>query len=219
MRWVGFDSHRESKVSHMAQEPVRPLTTDDSRYTERLLRGETTWWKRWLDVQAPYRWNLRRLEPGFTLDIGCGIGRNLAHLRGQGVGVDHNAASIALARKRGLLAFTPDEFQATEYHRPERFDALLLAHVLEHLPGPAAVELVRGYAPLLKRGGKLILVTPQEAGYRSDPTHVEFVDLATLERLIRAVGFQPVRGYSFPFPRPVGKLFTYNEFVAVGLKP
>jgi SAM-dependent methyltransferase len=203
----------------MAQEPVRPLTTDDSRYTERLLRSDTLWWKRWLDVQAPYRWNLRRLEPGFTLDIGCGIGRNLAHLRGQGVGVDHNAASIALARKRGLLAFTPDELQATEYHRPGRFDSLLLAHVLEHLREQDAVELVRGYAPLLKPGGKLILVTPQEAGYRSDPTHVEFVDLAALERLIRAVGFRPVRGYSFPFPRLVGKLFTYNEFVAVGLKP
>lgn len=203
----------------MKQEPIRPLTTEDSRYTERLRRSDTLWWKRWLDVQAPYRWNLRRLEPGFTLDIGCGIGRNLAHLRGQGVGVDHNAASIALARERGLIAFTPDELQTTEYHRPERFDSLLLAHVLEHMREQAAVELVRGYAPLLKPGGKLILVTPQEAGYRSDPTHVEFVDLAALERLIRAVGFQPVRGYSFPFPRPVGKVFTYNEFVAVGLKP
>lgn len=203
----------------MAREPVRPLTTDDSRYTERLLRSDSLWWKRWLDVQAPYRWNLRRLEPGFTLDIGCGIGRNLAHLRGHGVGVDHNEASIALARKRGLLAFTPDQFQTTEYHRPGRFDSLLLAHVLEHMREQAAVELVRGYAPLLKPGGKLILVTPQEAGYRSDPTHVEFVDLAALERVIRAVGFQPVRGYSFPFPRPVGRLFTYNEFVAVGLKP
>ncbi len=28
-----------------------------------------------------------------------------------------------------------------------------------------------------------------------------------------------VRSYSFPFPRPVGKVFKYNEFVTVARKP
>src|SRR5215468_2590796 len=88
--------------------------TEDRRYAARLIhQQEAILWKRWLDVQAPYRWNLRRLSPGFTLDIGCGIGRNLLHLAGDGVGIDHNAHSVEIARSRGLAAFTPGEFQAS----------------------------------------------------------------------------------------------------------
>src|SRR4051794_27828148 len=79
-----------------------PMSTEDAAYAYRLARLETVWWKRWLDVQRPYRWNLRRLEPGFTLDIGCGLGRNLSHLGGDGVGIDHNEESVATARARGL---------------------------------------------------------------------------------------------------------------------
>jgi len=75
--------------------------TRDAEYTRRLSSLEGAAWKRWLNVQAPYRWNLRRLQLGFTLDIGCGIGRNLVNLGGHGVGVDHNERSVELARERG----------------------------------------------------------------------------------------------------------------------
>src|SRR5436853_7487948 len=101
-----------------------PITVDDERYAERLVRLQTARWKQWLDVQAPFRWNLRRLDPGFTLEIGCGIGRNLLHLPGQSVGVDTNAHCVRAARARGLNAFTPDEFRrSAEYNRPAPFDA------------------------------------------------------------------------------------------------
>src|SRR6201991_4938021 len=98
-------------------------STEDQRYAVRLATKEAVWWKRWLDVQAPYRWNLRRLHPGFTLDIGCGIGRNLLHLEGSGVGVDHNAHSVAIARSRGLEAFTPAEFLTSPFNLEARFDS------------------------------------------------------------------------------------------------
>ena len=75
-------------------------------YAERLETLEGARWKRLLDVQAPYRWNLRRLGLGFTLDVGCGIGRNLLHLDRRGVGVDHNVASVEIARGRGCTAYT-----------------------------------------------------------------------------------------------------------------
>src|SRR5207247_11057189 len=73
-------------------------------YADRLIGLQMARWKRWLDVQAPFRWNLRRLDPGFTLDIGCGIGRNLLHLRGHSVGVDTNEHCVRTARARGLVA-------------------------------------------------------------------------------------------------------------------
>jgi 2-polyprenyl-3-methyl-5-hydroxy-6-metoxy-1,4-benzoquinol methylase len=190
-------------------------STLDKDYTERLVRKQMVWWKRLFDVQAPYRWNLRRLEPAFTLEIGCGIGRNLLHLKGQGVGVDHSNHSVEIARRRGCLAFTPEEFADSTYSRPGIFDSFLLAHVAEHMTSVEVTSLLRSYMPLLKPDGKIIIITPQERGFRSDATHVEFVDWAKIRSILSPLGFTPVEEYSFPLPRSCGNLFIYNEFVSV----
>ena len=189
--------------------------TRDAEYTRRLLREQGSRWKRLLDVQAPYRWNLRRLRPGSTLEVGCGVGRNLSHLRGTGVGIDHNPHSVAACRQTGLVAFTPEEFRGSEHDAAGRFDSLLLSHVAEHMRFGEFVQLVREYLPLLEPAGRIIVMTPQEAGFRSDPTHVEFFDLAKIRAALDQVGFFPTLEYSFPFPRFVGRIFPYNEFVSV----
>ena len=54
--------------------------TTGVEYTERLQTKSGARWKQWVDVQAPYRWNLRRHQLGRTLDVGCGLGRNLTAL-------------------------------------------------------------------------------------------------------------------------------------------
>ncbi|MET0725092.1 MAG: class I SAM-dependent methyltransferase [Leifsonia sp.] len=177
---------------------------------------QTATWKRVLNVQAPYRWNLRRLDLGFTLDIGCGIGRNLQHL-GQGVGVDHNADSIAVVRGRGFPGFTPDEFRASEFATTGRFDSLLLAHVLEHMDAATGLALIAEYLPYLKPGGKICIVTPQERGYDSDATHELFVDFDGIADVFSDLGLEQRRAFSFPFPRWAGRAFVYNEFVAVAV--
>jgi SAM-dependent methyltransferase len=191
--------------------------TTTQAYTRHLAHQPA--WKRWLDVQAPYRWNLRRLELGTTLDLGCGTGRNLAHLGASGVGVDHNPHSVAAARARGLEAFTGEEFARSPHARPGRFDALLVAHVLEHMELEAAIALVGAYLPCVRAGGRVVLITPQEAGFASDPTHVAFTGFAELERVLAAHSLARERRYSFPFPRFVGRVFPHNEFVVVARTP
>ena len=199
-------------------DPAGAATHGDD-YAERLIKLQTARWKQWVDVQAPFRWNLRRLDPGFTLDIGCGIGRNLLHLPGQSVGIDVNEHCVRAAKARGLTAFTPSEFRrSAEYNRPGRFDAILLAHVAEHMTEDQVVGLLEEYEALLRTGGKLILISPQEAGFRSDRTHVQLMDFAGLARISRRLGCELEQSFSFPFPRWVGRLFTYNEFVVVGRK-
>lgn len=189
-------------------------------YAERLRASESVWWKRLVDVQLPYRLHLRGLKLGFVLDIGCGLGRNLTNLGGAsaGIGVDPNTEAVATCRRRGLNAFTPDEFAESEHGRSEQFDTLLISHVLEHLSEPDAAALIAKYVQYLRRGGRAVLITPQEAGFRSDPTHLVFVDLARLERMSSAAGLSLVNAYSFPFPRPVGRWFRYNEFVHIARK-
>jgi len=192
--------------------------TQGSDYTQRLIKIQNIWYKRFIDVQLPYRWNLQRLQPGLTLDIGCGIGRNLLNLRGQGVGIDHNDESVQIARQRGLTAFTPEQFQVSSFNQPEKFDSLLLSHVAEHMTQNEVVALLASYLHLLKQGGKVIIFTPQEAGHRSDPTHVEFMDLKKLREIAVQLGLSILKEYSFPFPRFLGRFFLYNEFISVSCK-
>ena len=188
---------------------------DDTRgqeYADRLRAKEYARWKQLLDVQAPYRWNLRRQELGRTLDVGCGIGRNMASLSSSSVGVDHNAESVAEARKRGFNALSTEEWSASDLREPGAFDSILLAHVIEHMDEPTAVDLMQEYLPYLAPGGRVFFICPQERGYASDPTHVRFVDLDGLAALAREVGLTVEKRFSFPFPRFAGKAFTYNEF-------
>lgn len=191
-------------------------STDDPTYTERLVEGETRWWKRLLNVRAPYRWKLRRLDLGRTLDLGCGIGRNLVDLPPGSVGVDHNEASVAVARRRGCEAMTPETFFASS---SGSFDSLLAAHVLEHMPAADTVPLLRRYLPSVRPGGRVVLITPQEAGFRSDPTHVDFVDDEALHRVVGELGLDLQQTSSFPLPRWAGRWFRHNEFVAVATVP
>jgi SAM-dependent methyltransferase len=194
------------------------MDTKDTVYAERRLTHESVWWKRLLDVQRPYRLHLQRLELGLVLEVGSGVGRNLEHLRGSGVGVDHNPRAVEIARRRGLTAFLPDELRESPWGIPGRFDALLFSHVLEHMTTARASELVRDHLDLLRPGGRVVVVTPQEAGFRSDPTHVEFMDFANVEAIVRGAGLDLERRYSFPLPRLFGRVFRYNEFVTISRK-
>ncbi len=191
--------------------------TQKAEYAERLQRIGGVWWKRVLNVQAPYRAHLRRLRMGRVLDVGCGIGRNLAHLDGNGVGVDHNAEAVEFVRAQGYEAYTAEEFHRV--HAGSKFDSLLVSHVLEHLSPDVAKGLLAEYLPYVRPGGKVVFITPQERGYATDATHVWFVGHAESQQLAADAGFVVKRQYSFPFPRPVGKVFTYNEFVTVGEVP
>ncbi len=191
------------------------INTNTKAYRDRLVTLQTAWWKKWLDVQAPYRWNIRRIAFGTTLEIGCGIGRNLLHLSGNGTGIDHNQECVTEARKRGLAAFTPDEFYEQQEKEPTRYDNLLLSHVLEHMTKEEAGNLLLNYKKFLKPDGKIIVFTPQERGYKSDSTHVTFMDFNDLAEIASITGFQVNREYSFPFSRWIGKYFLYNEFVSI----
>jgi SAM-dependent methyltransferase len=190
----------------------------DRDYTARLQEQTGKGWKRLLGAQVPYRRHIRRVVEGRVLDVGCGIGRNLQHLDGNGVGVDTNPHSIEVARSSGLTAYTSDEFAASPDATPGEYGSLLFAHVLEHMTSDEASSLLGLYLPYLRDGGRVVVIVPQEAGFRSDPTHVTFLDLDDLAHIEAANGLVREVGYSFPFPRSAGRVFTHNETVALSRK-
>lgn len=196
---------------------VPPTAQED--YAERLARLQGARWKTWFDVQAPYRRHVQRLRLGRTVDVGCGLGRNLAWLDDGSVGVDHNPYSVAVARSRGLDAWTDDEFFADPaLSAPGSYDGLLAAHLVEHIPEDQVVGILAPYVALLAPRGRAAFITPMERGYASDATHVRFSDTTVLVDLCGLLGLEVRRTYAFPFPRWTGRFFTYNEFVVLAQK-
>ncbi|MGE0881688.1 MAG: class I SAM-dependent methyltransferase [Acidimicrobiia bacterium] len=187
--------------------------TDDPSYADRLAAIERAWWKRY--VPNPYRWNVRRMKLGRVLEPGCGIGRNLGYLDGNGVGVDHNESAVAECRRRGFTAYAVDEFFASRDAVLSSFDSLLCAHLVEHLTAEEAVALVAQYRPFIRPGGRVVFITPQEKGQASDPTHVRLCDFDVLAGLCADTGLRVTKRSSFPLPRFAGRWFVYNEFVVV----
>ncbi|MCU1345937.1 MAG: hypothetical protein JWL70_2203 [Acidimicrobiia bacterium] len=179
-------------------------------YAARLLKLQSARWKRF--VPNPYRGYLRHLHLGRTLEVGCGVGRILGYLAPDAVGVDTNATAVAHCRQLGYQAYSPEELAAL---KPEPFQALVLAHVLEHLARPDATALLRSYLPYLGAGGRVVLICPQERGFRSDSTHVQLHDLDDLKSMCRELALEPSVVRSFPLPRWAGRWFVYNEFVVV----
>jgi SAM-dependent methyltransferase len=202
------------------------MSDPDADYAAELEEEPTGGLRRWVDFQRPYRWNIRRLHPGRTLDVGCGVGRHLTSLPAGSVGVDFNEHAVARARARGGVAFTMDEFLADP---GEKFDSMLLSHVLEHMTVEQGEEVLNQYLPHLKAGGQVIAICPQEKGFYDPPgahpddldpegggAHVTYLDGPALGQMLESVGLTVEKNYSFPFFRPAGRVFRYNETVVVG---
>lgn len=185
-------------------------------YEERLSRLSNAQWKKIFDVQRPYRWNLSRLKLGKTLDVGCGIGRNLGNLSKESIGVDHNKYVVETAKKSGYNALTIDEFKKSKTIRKDTFDSMLLAHVLEHMSTKQGKEIIKEYLPYVKE--KVVIICPQKKGFTTDDTHVNFLTHNDIEKILESCGLTIQKSYSFPFHKKIGDIFAYNETVVVATK-
>lgn len=192
-----------------------PDAADDA-YAQRLTSLQQAKWKQVLDVQRPYRANLQKVCEGEVLEIGCGIGRNLRNLQGRITGVDPDTASIAVAKAAGLNAMTIDEFEEMQRTTTRTFGTLLFSHVLEHVTDEENDALFAQYLPYLAPRGRIVIECPQEVGYRSDATHIAWMDFPAIARRLERNGITVEREYSYPFTRVVGKVFIYNQFVTLG---
>ena len=195
--------------------------TSAASYSERLQKFEKSW-KRILRVHYPYMKSIQKLKLGKSLEIGCGIGRVLAWLPEGSVGIDHNETSINLCKTRGLTALTLQEFHEA-VNRIEieygSFDSLVMTHLLEHLEIDQQISIFEEYLRFLRPGGKIFIVTPQEIGFASDPTHTTFTDFTTTKKLLEVFGIKIISQQSFPLPRFFGRFFKYNEFHTLGVGP
>ena len=186
--------------------------TSSNEYTKRLENLEANPIKKLLGPVNPYKWNIRRSCNGKVLDVGCGIGRNLRYLgRSDALGVDHNEASVEFTNKLGFKAVSSQEFERMLPSLKETFDSILISHVIEHMTPEQALKLLNDYLPALKKGGKVVVICPQQRGYRSDKTHETYFDRLMLEEFALKVCGTNLEYRSFPLPSLFGRAFIYNE--------
>ena len=150
---------------------------------------------------------------GTVLDIGCGRGRlglEVEKLGFRVTGIDDSAVACELARTRlsEVVELNLNDFASVEKTLGDRkFDWLMTADVLEHLPYPA--ETLDFYKKFLVPGGRLMLSLPNVAvwdnrlrllmgrfDYRDsgtmDRTHLRFFTFRTARQMVENAGFTPL---------------------------
>jgi 2-polyprenyl-3-methyl-5-hydroxy-6-metoxy-1,4-benzoquinol methylase len=136
------------------------------------------------------------------LDLGCGDGALLAHLRANGFtnacGVDCSAEQARAAVARGVSARQGDLFE-TLAAAPAAYDAILVIDVIEHMTKPELARLGHLLRGSLRPGGLLVVQTPNGEGVGAgrivygDLTHETIFNESSLGQYLRAFGFTDLR--------------------------
>jgi 2-polyprenyl-3-methyl-5-hydroxy-6-metoxy-1,4-benzoquinol methylase len=144
--------------------------------------------------------HLQSFEPGNLLEIGCGNGKFLLSASAAGwkvQGIDFDEKAINAAKSRLGSSVRQGELIACRFEQ-EQFDAIVMSNVIEHVWNP--IETLNECWRLLRRGGRLIMVTPNSDsdGHRlfrkewrglEPPRHLFIYNKRSLNRLAKITGF------------------------------
>ena len=189
-----------------------PMPDDDKieRYYPSRYRGERQRFSSGFRVRRRGVMVERHFPRGFRgrlLDIGCGNGSFAVHMKWHGWDVaatEIDADVLQRLREQGIDARTASDAAANGFDRP--FDAITCWHVLEHVPRPFDLAMwARGQ---LAPGGIFQVTVPNVASWQSSltggawlhldvPRHYYHFTPATLDRLLRQTGFEPVAWNQF----------------------
>lgn len=148
---------------------------------------------------------------GRFLEVGCGAGATLEHLKSRGAlyvaGIDTNEGAIELASQKGLdfVSVANVESDILPFGEKE-FDCIIFADVLEHIYNPW--RTLKSVTHYLKDDGCILLSIPNMKYYKVmwrliahdewsyceagilDNTHIRFFTLKEIEKLLDFSGLR-----------------------------
>lgn len=144
-----------------------------------------------------HQWFISQIDSDWTvLDVGCGNGALAAdvsrHCR-KIISIDISSKNIEKAKKYAGINFICAD--VTKYHFEDKFDAVIISNVLEHIEDRIGVLknlkkcskrfLIR--APLINRDWITLYKRERGVDYRLDKTHyIEYTEEILIEELSRA---------------------------------
>jgi len=165
------------------------------------LEGFYRKWVLKLDHLAFTKKALAGLKDPECLEIGSGSGSFTRAAQGEGIrlrGLEISASAVLRAREQGTANIETGTIEKA-VGEGWIFDAVILFHVLEHLPDPR--DFMKDLSAVLREGGMLILQVPNTDSWQAKifgrrwygldcPRHVCNYSLKSLEALLGGSGFK-----------------------------
>lgn len=207
-----------------------------------------------------YRWNspdtgLRRLweinnqrlaaikkicKPGKLIDIGCGQGFFLKHMKDDGfspTGIDLSGRAVKFCRQN--LGLTANQQNINNgFNSDEKYDTVTMWHILEHLSDP--VGILKNSRNLLNKDGVLIIEVPNIISLKfllaSDKNrwiggnhprfHKYFFSNKTLIHLLKIAGYSRIKKLNLNYNissdsllkksiKPILNRFDLDSFISI----
>jgi SAM-dependent methyltransferase len=134
-----------------------------------------------------------------VLDLACGDGDFVELLVENGIkalGIDRDPCCCEMANQQGRRVVCADVFKYLEQAEEESVDGIFCAHLVEHLPYERVLHLLELSYRVLKKGGRIVLTTPNVRGLFSHLEmfylhfgHVTFYHPNLLCFFLKQVGF------------------------------
>ena len=140
-------------------------------------------------------------DRGTLLDVGCGTGGYLLRMKKLGwdvLGVEPDLRAVEIAREKFQLPVIHGTLEQADLPE-DSVDAVVMHHVIEHVHDPVAT--LKGCRRILRRNGKLTIVTPniQSLGHRvfnrswfalEPPRHLHLFSCKSMRLCVEKAGLQ-----------------------------
>jgi SAM-dependent methyltransferase len=129
-----------------------------------------------------------------VIDVGGGDGSLallLSRLKNDVYVIDISDAALRIARKRGLKVLKINASKDRFPFESETLDAVFCLETLEHLLDPS--HCMKEIFRILKKGGTLIITTPNNYRHKTDVYHVNAWSYRSLKQWIENFGFKVIK--------------------------
>jgi len=201
-----LDQYYTKKYYSLAEERYRAPQLKRFMQGGKVAESEKAWYAAtlWTDVRDVLSRSIKKKNKTL-LDIGTGTGF-FAHFMQKSewavTGIEPSLDAAEKARKGGIKVYASvDEY--LENKNAQKFDAITLLNVLEHVPKP--VKIIKQILPLLKKDGVLVIQVPNDFSplqilaqkklkkqpwWLAIPDHIHYYGWNSLNKLMTSLGLE-----------------------------